>query len=238
MKPLKIAGKGRDSANISIFLSKFQKERFHFIMITIFFRFCLLKRHHQIALRTQFSNHTKKSKHRDSNDHLESAFRESNESLDVKNNSNPKLYSTSSGGESTSGFISSLGNSKSLSTNVIGSSPALTSSSPAAKSRKRVERESYELRKSVNLIITFFTVTIEHLQDKFISTTAIPTDNSSAFPIVGKSLNSNLKESDNDIGVDDGCISCYSSSMRDLLSDELPEDCTFNGPDDIQVHNI
>lgn len=197
-----------------------------------------VKRHHQIASRTQFSNQPKKSKHRDSNDHLEPAFRESNESLDVKNNSSPKLYSTSSGGESTSGFISSLGNSKSLSTNVIGSSPALTSSSPTTKSRKRIEREYKDSTKSVNLIIIFFNVTKEHLQDKFISTTAIPTDSPSESPIVGKSLNSVLRDIDNEIGADDGCISCYSSSMRDLLSDELPEDCTFNGPDDIQVHNI
>lgn len=76
------------------------------------------------------------------------------------------------------------------------------------------------------------------MQDKFISTTAIPTDNPPASPIVGKSLNDDLKDSENEIGADDGCISCYSSSMRDLLSDELPEDCTFNGPDDIQVNNI
>lgn len=77
---------------------------------------------------------------------------------------------------------------------------------------------------------------IEHLQDKLVSTTASPTNNPSAVGnIVGKSLNVDPKDSDNEIGGDDGCASCYSSSMRDLLSDELPEDCTFNGPEDIQV---
>lgn len=52
---------------------------------------------------------------------------------------------------------------------------------------------------------------------------------------LGKRHATDLKDSDTEIGADDGCGSCYSSSMRDLLSDELPEDCTFNGNDELQV---
>jgi len=172
-------------------------------------------RQHQLCPRTHNNSQNKnKNRHRDSNDHFESTFRESNESLDLKNNSSPKLYSTSSGGESTSGFISSLGNSKSHSSVVVGSNLA----SPTTKRRIRVE---------------------QHLQDKLASTTASPTNNPVAANVAAaRSLNTDPKESDNDIGGDDGCGSCYSSSMRDLLSDELPEDCTFNGPDDIQQQQI
>lgn len=73
------------------------------------------------------------------------------------------------------------------------------------------------------------------MQDKLIST-ASPTNNSLALnATVSRSLTNDPKDSDNEIGGDDGCVSCYSSSMRDLLSDDLPEDCTFNGADDIQV---
>lgn len=50
-----------------------------------------------------------------------------------------------------------------------------------------------------------------------------------------KPCGSELKDSDHEIGVDDGCASCYSSSMRDLLCEDLPEDCTFNGSDELQV---
>lgn len=53
---------------------------------------------------------------------------------------------------------------------------------------------------------------------------------------LGKRHAADLKDSDTEIGADDGCGSCYSSSMRDLLSDELPEDCTFNGNDELQVN--
>lgn len=78
--------------------------------------------------------------------------------------------------------------------------------------------------------------------DKLIgSTIAVSTAVATSLPTVAinssncKAYGSELKDSDNEIGVDDGCASCYSSSMRDLLCEDLPEDCTFNGPDEIQV---
>lgn len=71
----------------------------------------------------------KKAQHNSSNDHFEPSFRESRESLNLKNSSNSKLYSTSSGGESTSGFISSFGNNKSHSSStVLSTSPLNTPS--------------------------------------------------------------------------------------------------------------
>lgn len=54
-----------------------------------------------------------------SNDRFEPTFHESHESINIRGNSNSKLYSTSSGGESTSGFISNIGNSKSHSSNTV-----------------------------------------------------------------------------------------------------------------------
>lgn len=75
----------------------------------------------------------------------------------------------------------------------------------------------------------------EHLPGKF-TTTAAPTTNTAIAPGACKLVANEPKDSDNEIGGDDGCASCYSSSMRDLLSDELPEDCTFNGTDELQVN--
>ncbi|XP_055319282.1 cytospin-A isoform X2 [Sitodiplosis mosellana] len=81
----------------------------------------------------------------------------------------------------------------------------------------------------------------EHSPDKLIigSTTTVATTgaNSNTTTGIGKVVAGELKDSDTEIGPDDGCGSCYSSSMRDLLSDELPED-TFNGHDEIQQHQI
>lgn len=110
-----------------------------------------LQRQPQICTRIHNNNQNKKKRHRDSNEHFDSTFRESNESIDLKNNSSPKLYSTSSGGESTSGFVSSLGNSKSHSSVVIGSNLAISLSSPTTKNRTRVERKAINtfLMKSV-----------------------------------------------------------------------------------------
>lgn len=51
-------------------------------------------------------------------------------------------------------------------------------------------------------------------------------------------LSSEYRDSDNETGVDDAGTSCFSGSMRDLLSTEnLTEDCTFNGMEESQVQN-
>lgn len=82
----------------------------------------------------------------------------------------------------------------------------------------------------------------EHSPDKLVigSTTALASSGGVSVSItsaVGKRHTVDHKDnSDTEIGADDGCGSCYSSSMRDLLSDELPEDCTFNGNDELQVN--
>lgn len=50
-------------------------------------------------------------------------------------------------------------------------------------------------------------------------------------------LSNEYRDSDNETGVDDGGTSCFSGSMRDLLSTEnLTEDCTFNGTEESQVN--
>lgn len=75
-------------------------------------------------------------------------------------------------------------------------------------------------------------------------TKAIATAVTTSLPTVAirsgncKSYGGEVKDSDTEIGVEDGCASCYSSSMRDLLCDDLPEDCTFNGSDEIQVYQF
>lgn len=76
------------------------------------------------------------------------------------------------------------------------------------------------------------------------STIAVSTAVATSLPTVAinssnsKPFDSELKDSDHEIGVDDGCVSCYSSSIRDLLCEDLPEDCTFNGPDELQVRPL
>lgn len=181
----------------------------------------------------------KKVPHTGSNDRFDSTFRESHESLDIKNNSSPKLYSTSSGGESTSGFISSLANSKSHSSIAVGgsgsnctvlsTSTSLTGTPQHNKQRIRNE-QSYQL----SIPMTEHS----HSPDRLIiASTVVPSgiNPNIATTGIGKVVAGELKDSDTEIGGDDGCGSCYSSSMRDLLSDELPEDCTFNGNDELQV---
>lgn len=192
----------------------------------------------------------KKVPHTGSNDRFDSTFRESHESLDLKNSSSPtKLYSTSSGGESTSGFISSLANSKSHSSITVGNSGAILSTSPASTPQHNTRRtrnnatstnstNNHEQKQPFQTTIPM----TEHSPDKLVigSTTATVTThsaNSNTITGIGKVVAGELKDSDTEIGPDDGCASCYSSSMRDLLSDELPED-TFNGHDDIQVNSI
>lgn len=84
---------------------------------------------------------------------------------------------------------------------------------------------------------------IDNSSDRFAigSTIATSTTAGILLPIVSKNIaacksyGNDPKDSDNEIGGDDGCASCYSSSMRDLLSDELSEDCTFNGTDELHV---
>lgn len=175
----------------------------------------------------------KKIPHTGSNDLFDSTFRESHESLDLKNSSSPKLYSTSSGGESTSGFISSLANSKSHSSIVVGSSSStVLSTSPASTPQHSKRRTRIEQLFQTSIPMT------DHSPDKLVLGTTSAhqqavTPNTAIS--VHKTLTTELKDSDTEIGADDGCGSCYSSSMRDLLSDELPEDCTFNGNDEIQV---
>lgn len=174
----------------------------------------------------------KKVPHTGSNDRFDSTFRESHESLDLKNSSSPKLYSTSSGGESTSGFISSLANSKSHSSIAVGSNSTVLSTSPTdtpSHNKRRQRNEQTYHQTSIPMT--------EHSPDKLIigSTVATGVNRNTAIHCGGKTITSDLKDSDTDIGPDDGCASCYSSSMRDLLSDELPEDCTFNGNDELQV---
>lgn len=193
----------------------------------------------------------KKVSHTGSNDRFDSTFRESHESLDIKNtSSSPKLYSTSisSGGESTSGFISSLANSKSHSSIAVGgggsgsgggggnigasgSNSTILSTSPA-KRRTRTDQLYHQTSSPMT----------EHSPDKLVigSTTALVSSGglsgNTAIALGGKRHTTDLKDSDTEIGADDG--SCYSSSMRDLLSDELPEDCTFNGNDELQVPKL
>lgn len=195
----------------------------------------------------------KKVPHTGSNDRFDSTFRESHESLDLKNSSSPtKLYSTSSGGESTSGFISSLANSKSHSSITVGNSggAGVLSTSPATtpQHNKRRTRNNATSTNNINNHEQNqpFQTTIpmtEHSPEKFVigsTTNATLTTiaaNSNTITGIGKVVAGELKDSDTEIGPDDGCASCYSSSMRDLLSDELPED-TFNGHDDIQVNWI
>lgn len=193
----------------------------------------------------------KKVSHTGSNDRFDSTFRESHESLDIKNtSSSPKLYSTSisSGGESTSGFISSLANSKSHSSIAVGGGNVGNSGgggggggggvnggkSPANTPQHNKRRtRTDQLYHPTSLPMT------EHSPDKHLvigSTTALVSSGGvSVSASTSKRLTADLKDSDTEIGADDGCGSCYSSSMRDLLSDELPEDCTFNGNDDLQV---
>lgn len=175
----------------------------------------------------------KKVPHTGSNDRFDSTFRESHESLDIKNRSSPKLYSTSSGGESTSGFISSLANSKSHSSIAVGGSNSTVLSTSPANTPQHNKRRT---RATDQLFQTSIPMT-EHSPDKLIiGSTAVSSGvNTNTATAAGKRLISELKDSDTEIGGDDGCGSCYSSSMRDLLSDELPEDCTFNGNDELQV---
>lgn len=174
----------------------------------------------------------KKVSHTGSNDRFDTTFRESHESLNVKNSSNPKLYSTSSGGESTSGFISSLANSKSHSSVAGATSGIVLLSSPETPPQHNKRRIRTEREQSTSMP--------EHLTGKSSTALATTTTNSGTVTNTGvcKLLSNELKDSDNEIGGDDGCASCYSSSMRDLLSDELPEDCTFNGTDELQVIKI
>lgn len=86
----------------------------------------------------------KKAPHTSSNDHFDPSFRESHESLNLKNSSNSKLYSTSSGGESTSGFISSFGghNKSHSSSTVLSTSPLNTPSSVVSVREFRADVES------------------------------------------------------------------------------------------------
>lgn len=184
--------------------------------------------------------------HTGSNDRFDSTFRESHESLDLKNSSSPKLYSTSSGGESTSGFISSLANSKSHSSIAVGSSSGTVlstspTSTPQHNKRRTRTTATSTTNNEQNQPYQTTTTTIpmtEHSPDKLvIGSTTVTTIgvNPNTVTGIGKVVAGELKDSDTEIGPDDGCGSCYSSSMRDLLSDELPED-TFNGHDDIQVN--
>lgn len=174
----------------------------------------------------------KKIPHTGSNDLFDSTFRESHESLDIKNSSSPKLYSTSSGGESTSGFISSLANSKSHSSIAVGSGSTVLSTSPASTPQHSKRRTRIEQLFQTSIPMT------DHSSDKLVlgTTPSHQAVTQNTATSVHKTLAHELKDSDTEIGADDGCGSCYSSSMRDLLSDELPEDCTFNGNDEIQVN--
>lgn len=145
----------------------------------------------------------KKGLHTGSNDRFESStFRESHESLDIKNSS--KLYpNNSSGGGS---------NSTSTTSGCISTANKSTTNN---KKRIRTERDQLLLQSSMPMP--------EHLTSKL---------NSGCI----SKLSIEHKDSDNETGVDDGCASCYSNSMRDLLSaDDLTDDCTFNGTDEIQV---
>ncbi|XP_031617603.1 cytospin-A-like [Contarinia nasturtii] len=178
----------------------------------------------------------KKVPHTGSNDRFDSTFCESRESLDIKKSSSPKLYSTSSGGESTSGFISSLANSKSHSSIVVGdgasNSVLSTSTSPTGTPQHNKHHTRTEL---YQLSMT------EHSPDRLIiGSTVVPSgvNQNVAGTCIGIVVAGELKDIDTEVGVDDGCGSCYSSSMRDLLSDELPEDCTFNGNDELQQYQI
>lgn len=178
----------------------------------------------------------KKVPHTGSNDRFDSTFRESHESLDIKNRSSPKLYSTSSGGESTSGFISSLANSKSHSSIAVGGGGGSNSSTVLSTSPASTPQHNKRRTRADQLYQTSIPMT-EHSPEKLIigSTALASGVSANTATAAGKRLNSELKDSDTEIGPDDGCASCYSSSMRDLLSDELPEDCTFNGNDELQV---
>lgn len=171
----------------------------------------------------------KKVPHTSSNDRFDSTFRESHESLDI-NRSSPKLYSTSSGGDSTSGFISSLANSKSHSSIVVGSGGIVLSTSPGSTSQHNKRHISTDPIFQTSLPMT------ERSSEKVISEKAVPRGSSAAITTsIAREISGDLKDIDTEIGADDGCGSCYSSSIRDLLSDELPEDCTFNGNDEFQV---
>lgn len=184
----------------------------------------------------------KKVGHTGSNDHFESAtFHESHESLDLKNAS--KLYAQSSGSgnigssSSISGGIN-LSFSGSGGSNHNNSGSKFTTHSPesaasiSASSNKQYgfgvgSRTHDELRADqLHYIQTSMLMPAEQ---------QLSSKSASASGCVNK-LSNDYRDSDNETGVDDGGTSCFSGSMRDLLSSEnLTEDCTFNGPEESQV---
>lgn len=193
----------------------------------------------------------KKAGHTGSTDHFESAtFHESHESLDLKNAS--KLYAQSSGSghigssSSISGGInlsftgngannnssSSGGGNSSSGNNKFTTHSPESAASISASSNKQYgfgigSRTHDELRADqLHYIQTsMLTPTEQLLSSKSASTSGC----------VNK-LSNEYRDSDNETGVDDGGTSCFSGSMRDLLSTEnLTEDCTFNGTDESQV---
>lgn len=191
----------------------------------------------------------KKAGHTGSNDHFESAtFHESHESLDLKNAS--KLYAQSSGsghiGSSSSisgglnlSFSGNGANNNSSSSGGGGStSNKFTTHSPeSAASISASSNKQYGFGVGSRTHDELRADQLHYIQTSMLTPTEqlLSSKSASTSGCVNK-LSNEYRDSDNETGVDDGGTSCFSGSMRDLLSTEnLTEDCTFNGTEESQV---
>lgn len=194
----------------------------------------------------------KKGGHTSSNDHFESAtFHESHESLDLRNAS--KLYAQSG---NDSGNIGSSSNSISgginLNFNVNGAannnsnssnsscSKFTTHSPESAASISATSNKQYGFGVGSRTHDELRADQLHYIQTSMLTTAEQrPSSKSASTSGCINKVSCDYRDSDNETGVDDGGTSCFSGSMRDILSTEnLTEDCTFNGTEESQVSNV
>lgn len=189
----------------------------------------------------------KKGGHTGSNDHFESAtFHESHESLDLRNAS--KLYAQSKGnGSSNIGSSSSISGGINLNFSSNGAHNNSNSSNSSNKFTTHSPESAASISASSNKQYGFGVGSRTHDELRadqlhYIQTSMLtpaeqqPSSKSASTSGCVHKLSSDYRDSDNETGVDDGGTSCFSGSMRDLLSTEnLTEDCTFNGTEESQV---